>query len=517
MEIKTVDITANRFVADESSQLLLDCELVADTKPAIDKVLKADGRIIIDSKEPMEDRVNFKGRFIADVIYLSKGGQGVYSISSEVPVNDFVEAKGAAEGMFSTIDTVISNIESNIINDRKVNVSAMADVKVKVSEKMEIQAVSELEDISKNRQKLMTASTSFVVAEKRDRFNVNEEITIPAAKLPVNDVLVVDANIINPEFIPHEDGVNVKGDISVTMLYTSGEGTMPEVYEFDIPFDGHIEAEGAAEGMGVNGSFFVENVFYNIEENDEGENRIIDMEITVGTDFQVTQNSENTVLEDAYDLNNTINMETVTICTDLEICRNKSQYPVKEVLTLDDDAPDMLQIFKTGGRPYIDDVRIYDNKVVIDGVINADIMYVTGNDELPVYNYRGVIPFSQSVDARGAREGMKADVSSSIAHIGFNMLSDREVEVRCALNTNTVVTNKVCYEIPISADLVEMDGETLSKLPGMVIYVVKPGDTLWKLAKRFNSTVEDIAEINHIENPDLIYPGQRFVILKKVS
>ena len=32
----------------------------------------------------------------------------------------------------------------------------------------------------------------------------------------------------------------------------------------------------------------------------------------------------------------------------------------------------------------------------------------------------------------------------------------------------------------------------------MVIYFVKPGDTLWKIAKRYRSTVEDIARVNNI-------------------
>lgn len=517
MDIKTTGIIANRLIGSESAQLMTDCEVVADTKPAIDRVLKADGKIIIDSREAMEDRINYKGRFLCDVLYISKGDKGLYSISSEAPVNDFVEIKGAGQGMCSSLDCNVSNIDYSMINDRKVNVKAMADVKARVSEKTNIDAVTEIEDLPKEQQKFMNIYTTAVVLEKRDRFNVNEEVILPAAKLPVNEVLSVDTNIVNPEFIPQQDSVNVRGDISVTMLYTAKEGSLPEVYEFDIPFEGNIDAEGAAEGMGVNGTFFVENAYYDIDENEEGENRIINMEVTVGTEFEVTESAENEILEDAYSVNNEIKMDSVNICTNIEICRNKSQYPVKEVLTLDDEAPDMLQIFKTGGKPYIDDVKIYDNRVVIDGVINADIMYVTGDDAMPVYNFRGVIPFSQTVEARGAKEGMMADVSSNIAHIGFNMLSDREVEVRCALNTNTVVSNEVCYTVPVSAEILPVDEEILNKLPGMVIYVVQKGDTLWKLAKRFNSTVEDIAEINNIENPDLIYPGQKFIILKKVG
>ena len=41
-------------------------------------------------------------------------------------------------------------------------------------------------------------------------------------------------------------------------------------------------------------------------------------------------------------------------------------------------------------------------------------------------------------------------------------------------------------------------------------------DILWNLAKKFNATLDDIVKINDIENPDLIYPGQKLLILKKI-
>ena len=39
-------------------------------------------------------------------------------------------------------------------------------------------------------------------------------------------------------------------------------------------------------------------------------------------------------------------------------------------------------------------------------------------------------------------------------------------------------------------------------------YVVKSGDTLSKIASMYGTTYQQLAQINNISNPNLIYPGQ---------
>ncbi len=43
-------------------------------------------------------------------------------------------------------------------------------------------------------------------------------------------------------------------------------------------------------------------------------------------------------------------------------------------------------------------------------------------------------------------------------------------------------------------------------------YTVKPGDTLWDIANAHHTTVSALAELNGIVNPGLIYPGQQLLI-----
>ncbi|WP_088187693.1 LysM peptidoglycan-binding domain-containing protein [Desulfosporosinus sp. FKA] len=44
--------------------------------------------------------------------------------------------------------------------------------------------------------------------------------------------------------------------------------------------------------------------------------------------------------------------------------------------------------------------------------------------------------------------------------------------------------------------------------PAHEVYVVKKGDTVYKIAKRYGTTMQAIILANDLRNPDLIYPGQ---------
>ena len=43
-------------------------------------------------------------------------------------------------------------------------------------------------------------------------------------------------------------------------------------------------------------------------------------------------------------------------------------------------------------------------------------------------------------------------------------------------------------------------------------YVVKPGDVLWRIAKKFSTTWQRLAEYNKLKNPNLIFPGQKILV-----
>ena len=61
---------------------------------------------------------------------------------------------------------------------------------------------------------------------------------------------------------------------------------------------------------------------------------------------------------------------------------------------------------------------------------------------------------------------------------------------------------------------VAMNDEEMDQVTGGSIlpYAVQSGDTLAKIAKKYNVTVEQLVKWNNIQNPDVLLVGQQLVI-----
>ena len=198
------------------------------------------------------------------------------------------------------------------------------------------------------------------------------------------------------------------------------------------------------------------------------------------------------------------------------VCRNKNQSSIKEVVQLDSGCPNILQIFRVKGKAHLDDIKIIADKVVTEGVIETNILYIAKSDDTPLYSYKTMVPYRQVIETKGSLPEMDVSVDISVDHIGFNMLSDNEIDLRFTTTFNTHVSEMMEASMIKDIQFIEMEKDILDKMPSITIYVVQKGDTLWKIAKMYNTSVDEIVALNEIENPDNIYPGQKLLILKKV-
>ncbi|MDE6357594.1 MAG: DUF3794 domain-containing protein, partial [Eubacteriales bacterium] len=412
----------------------------------------------------------------------------------------------------------ITNLDYKLINDRKVSFRAVLDVNSEVLSKENFETIAEIEGLDEKQIKKTTVNINKIACAKFDRFNIKAEIELSSGRPNVKEILECNLNISNKEIKVSENKLNVSGNIKACILYKGDEeGSMPVYFEQEIPFNGALEADAVNENMFADVYLDIQDRNINIYEDADREDRIIGIDAYIGCNIKVSYEDQVDVLEDAYILNKSVQMDTNIQKYPILICKNKNQAPIKEIIKLEEGCPPILQVVKVCGKPILDNVQILEDKVLAEGIIECNILYITNNDEYPMHCYKAIVPYSQTIEAKGALpENTDVDINIDLEHIGVNMVSDKDLELRCVLNLDVCVLMEKSLSFIIGILLEDIDEEILNNIGSMNIYIVQPGDTLWCLAKKFNTTVDDIVELNDIENPDLIYPGQKLLILKKV-
>ena len=95
------------------------------------------------------------------------------------------------------------------------------------------------------------------------------------------------------------------------------------------------------------------------------------------------------------------------------------------------------------------------------------------------------------------------------------MMGNDTIEVRAALNLELLVLQPVRCPVITGIQEKPLDLEALKALPGITGYIMKKGDRLWDVAKRFHTTVDHVMEMNELDREE-VKEGQRVLLVKEL-
>ncbi len=520
LELIKDSITLNNKAGNEVTQLLLEGDIIVpDVKPDIANILRAEGDIVIEDETVGDERVTFKGELRVNILYQAKKSEKlIHSMTGTINFEDFINIEGLSDNAHVTLTAALEHMEYKLINDRKINIKAVVNVKAQIQNEIVCEVIKDVEEMPNMQVKKGMLKLSNTVENKKDRFDVKEELSIPAGKPNIREILESDIAISDKDVRAMDGKVLIKGILVISTLYIGDtDDSLVEVVEHEVPFNGFIESKNASDDMLADAKLNVAKQSVQVIPDDDGEERSMEFDVTIGADLTVTDDEEIELVEDAYCLDRDLDITKENITYPEFVSRNKNKSAIKETLTVDGKYPDMMQVVKAWGDVTLDDVELIDDRVVAEGVVNLEIMYIAKNDSAPVSVVPMSIPFRQEIEVKGARDYMNVDITAEVENVSFSMLSEREVEVRVTLGFDVYVMKEMNGTIITDILTIEDGQEAFKPIASAVIYVVQKGDSLWSIAKKYNTTVENIVMVNDIENPDRIYPGQRLLILKKVA
>ena len=499
------NISLDRSLEKEQTQILIEGEILApDNKPDIGQILGVESEIFIERYEIGAERINYKAKLELKILYLSNGI--LQSIVVSKPAEDFINILGLTKDASVKINAQLLNIEYVLINDRKVSYKAIVNVTAQAVVKETHELVTEIEtDQGEIFSKKSELSVHEFLKTSADKIVIKEEVEIPAEKGQIDEILTTNTRVHTTETRVTPAGISVSGISNLSFLYRSGE--VVDFIEKDIPFSSTLPLD--LEEAFVDVTLVVVDKHIRLAQNDDGEERIIEAEITILANISASEKKTIEILTDVYGTKENIETQNISLSYPRFVLQGKSQANIKEIVNI--EGPEILQIFRVSGNVVLDEVTIYEDKIVAEGIIDADILYIAKSDSTPMYSFKQMIPFSHTIEAIGSKPGMVANVCAVLDSIYFNMLTEKEVELRIMVSFNNSLTENLITEAITDVSFTELGPDESASI---IVYIIQRGDTLWQIAKRYKTSPEELASINEIEDPNLIFPGQKLIIIK---
>ncbi|KAF1085852.1 LysM domain protein [Sporotomaculum syntrophicum] len=280
-----------------------------------------------------------------------------------------------------------------------------------------------------------TITVNQVVSENSQQTVVRGKFMIPDPKPDVEQIISTDktASVKKTRLLP--DKVVVEGILTLQIVYVAFEPDQSVHHMHgQVPFTAYVDLPGALPDMDVKVNVVVEDVKLNTSSRDV---RQFDVIAVLDISAKVTETQEVEVLTQAPD-NSNATYDVIHI--DDVVGRESKQVIVSDEFDEPDEKPEPIKILDVDSTVEITDTRIVSDKVIVDGELTLQIMYVGAVPEQSVHNMHKTIKFTDFIEVPGADPEMDVVVDAIVEDCDVEIKGDPFFSANCVIKLEARVT-----------------------------------------------------------------------------
>ncbi len=504
----------NEIIDSSSTEVLMENEFtLPDNAPDIEKIISAEGKVKINNSSVMQDKVIVDGTLTYNIIYRSNDEQVmVSSASDKIPFSEETPFEGANEGMESQVEAYIDYIDAEQLNERNYLIKSVILLDTDVVNKHPVNFVSNLESDGTFQAKTKNIKYTDEVTLLSEEVNINDAVELNKGSDEIAKVLKAESEVFITNVDTLDDKMLVEGTCKVGFLYTEDNNLNTTGYvSEEFPFTHYLEAKNSNDDMLKDINVKLNEMTYNVSENYDNEKKLIEFNLPFTVNAALYNTVEKNIITDCYSTECLLDIESQNVnVTSLKEIVNKT---VKYENTFDVVSGSIKDIYTVDVSPKISEKKVFDNKYVVDGFLDINILYLNG-DINKIDKAYSSLPFTASIDLK--ENQLTSDVASNvkITKCGAYRKGSNSVIVNCDINVGMKLRNK--DEIAIIANITEAGTVDRSKMPSLVFRVVQPGETIWDIAKNYNLSINYLKELNDIPADNELKTGSKLIIARLV-
>ena len=507
MEINTTKETlnVNKVICEKKEIINIQGDMIVpDSKPDILNTITTSGSVCIYKKEIMDGKIRLDGNVLTYIMYLADGEKdNIRGLNTGLDFSETINIPELEIGMNVDVVTTVKLIECKVLNGRKVAIKVTLEVALKVNSKEMVEIITDLNDeniqvLSKN------MKVNSLLGDGTTKASVKENISVPSTD-DLAEILNVQIALVDKDIKISYNKVLAKSEVEIKMAYLTEDGRICKT-QTRLPLVGFIDMPNIKEENICDTSYMVRNI--TIKPNAIEEHSVY-FEMEVEISCMAYEEQEIRTIQDMYCPGEKMEFEKTLVNTITGKQCRRSMCNIREKVNV----PELENgaIVDVGINPIINKENKMNGKIMFEGEMELNFIF-TDNSVVGINTKKVTVPFELTVDGFDSTDNCKMDTKIEVNSQEF--LNQAGV-VASNIDLNIETDTYRSASIPVINNIKSTPLEALEDY-SVIIYVVKAGDTLWKIAKRFGSTVDDIVRVNGIERPDRLNVGEKIYIPKYV-
>lgn len=495
-------LNINKLIAKNTQIVWLEQDiLVPDTKPDVMKVIGVNAIPMISNIEVLDGLIKVNGEVVYYIIYRSAENDETKGISMTYPFAQNINEKDAKQGMHARVKGDTRNIIFSSPNERKISIKTELVLKYELDNIQSIELIKNIDSEGQIEFLKKEDMVSNVVGTKVEVIDANEDIVLSDSEMKIQEILRINAKIINPEYKVSYNKILPKGEIEIQILYIGTDG-MLNTKVVEIPFSGMIEFENIKEDS----KFDIKYNLRNLEVTVNEDGSMINVSSEILADAVMYEETKLEYISDFYSTNKNLKYNTQDVAIIKSKDKVEKQINIKE--TIGNIEPKAKIINSMVDSSYIT-TKVTGGNLYLGGNLKVDVLIDNGNGnalEKKPYDIdiNEAIPLGKEIDEKYVDVEIKIN-KQSITNMSGNL--------EAMIGLNLVINMYNVDKIIVVGDVEEQDINELD-FSSMYMYIVKKGDTLWDIAKKYKTSVSKIVNINNIEDENSISIGQKILIIR---
>ena len=509
MAIETLkeNLCVNQIIGRLKENIVAEGDaIIPDIKPDILSTINTNGAVCIYKKEVLDGKIRIDGGVQVYIMYLADDeNSNVRGINTVIDFTKVIDMENINSNMNMDSNINLKDIECKILNGRKISIKANMDIDISVYSNESIEFIKEVENRD-DVQILNTMTTiDSLLGTGTTKVYAKDTVSLESTD-NLAEILKFNINLTNREIKTSYNKILAKADMQVNIVYLTDDGRVNEV-KWVIPVMGFIDMQNISDNNLCNLNYEIKNIL--LKPNSAEEHSIY-VEVEFEIYCNVYEKKELNIIQDLYSPseNININQKNITVMQDKQntegVCVVKEKIIIPEFHN--------SKICNSEVTPRILKQNIYNDRIMYEGELDIKFMYlssVTNRVDIKVQT----IPFNANIECQGVSPTSNLITRIDVQNQDFVVMPDGSIESNIELKINGDISKMMEVKVIDNIEVLENNEENIYSI---VVYFVKPGDTLWNIAKKFKSTIKAIASVNGIEDENKINVGQQLFIPKFV-